>query len=129
MVDKSPTRRRRSAAEVAKDKSDRAEQSRKDHEELLQKRKAVAELEDAMAIDEDTRQASATKPVPGTVTAKVPRPVAHTEDVEQGKSTLEYSCCSSLPNTKGSGTGAEAEGEPEINDDFKEVCDTDCLTH
>ncbi|KAF8958628.1 hypothetical protein BDZ97DRAFT_1668162, partial [Flammula alnicola] len=67
MVDVSPTRARRSTADVAKDKSDRAEQSRKDHEMLQQKRKAVAELEDAMVVNEEARQASAVKPVRGPV--------------------------------------------------------------
>lgn len=87
MVDVTPTRPRRSSAEAAKDKSDRAEQSKKDHEELMNKRKAVAELEDAMVVEEDARQASAAKPVRGPVTAKVPRPVAQTQDNEDGAST------------------------------------------
>jgi len=55
MVDVSPTRIRRSAAKVAKDKLDRAEQSKNDHEALQQKRKAVAELEDAMVVNEEAR--------------------------------------------------------------------------
>jgi hypothetical protein len=86
MVDVSPTRARRSTAEVTKDKSDRAEKSKKDHEALQQKRKVVAELEDAMVIDEEAREASAAKPVRGPVTAKVPCPVAH-DCVAEGKSS------------------------------------------
>jgi len=86
MVDVSPTRIRRTAAEVAKDKLDRAEQSKKDHEALQQKRKAVAELEDTMVINEEARQVSAAKPVRGPVTTKVPRPVAQ-DHVSEGKTS------------------------------------------
>ena len=47
----------------------------------MNKCKAVAELKDA-------RQASATKLVHGPVTAKVPHPIAQTQDNEDGASTL-----------------------------------------
>jgi hypothetical protein len=84
MVDVSPTRLRQSTSEVAKDKLDRAEKAKKDHEALQQKRKTVAELEDAMVNDEEAREASAAKPVPGPITAKVPRPVAR-DSVAEGE--------------------------------------------
>ncbi|EDR15505.1 uncharacterized protein LACBIDRAFT_321383 [Laccaria bicolor S238N-H82] len=87
MVDVTPSRPWKSSAEVGKEKSDRAEQSKKDDEELRNKRKAVAGLEDAMVIEEVARQASAAKPVCGPVIAKVPRPVAHTQDDKDGAST------------------------------------------
>ena len=86
MVDVSLTRARRSAAEVAKDKSDHAEQSKKDHEALQQKQKAIAELEDVMVINEEARQASAAKPVHRPVATKVPCPVAQ-DHVSEGKTS------------------------------------------
>ncbi|KAF8803206.1 hypothetical protein BYT27DRAFT_7015226, partial [Phlegmacium glaucopus] len=76
MVNVSPVRARQSTAEVAKDKSDCAKKSKKDQVVLEQKRKAVAELEDAMAVDKEVREATAAKPVHGPVTAKVPRLVS-----------------------------------------------------
>ncbi|KAF8808781.1 hypothetical protein BYT27DRAFT_7255243 [Phlegmacium glaucopus] len=65
MVNVSPVRAQRSTAEVAKDKSDCAEKSKKDQVALEQKRKAVAEPKDAMAVDEEAREATAAKPVHG----------------------------------------------------------------
>jgi hypothetical protein len=85
LVDVSPVRGRRSTAEVAKDKIDRAERSKKDYRALELKRKAIAELEDVMAVDEEARDATSAKPVHGPVTVKVPRPVAQ-DCVAEGKS-------------------------------------------
>lgn len=110
MVDVSPTRPRRSSAEAAKDKSDRAEQSKNDDEELQNKRKAVAELEDAMFVEENTRQASAAKPVRGPVTAKVPRPVAQTQNNK---------------DAPGSEVGVGSDEDIEINDDVREHDDSE----
>ncbi|KAF8963632.1 hypothetical protein BDZ97DRAFT_1661453, partial [Flammula alnicola] len=90
IVDLSPVKfTRRGAVEVAKDKAARAEQKKvkeaqaiKDTETATNKRRAIAELEDQMLVDEDTRQLNAAKPTRGPILTKVPRPIADIADIE-----------------------------------------------